>query len=75
MAVESDGQTRAFFDFPDNLGGRAGSDHACHVLDGDGVASHLLELFRELYKGRCRMNRAGGVANLTAGMLAGLPYG
>jgi hypothetical protein len=51
--------------------GGVGGEQPGHVLDGDGVATHLRHAAGELDEVRDVMHRAGGIADRAFGMLAG----
>ncbi len=68
MAVQVQGDGKAFFDFADQLKGGAGGENAGHVFNRDGVDAGLQQLFGEVEPGLQGVGRAGGVAQGALGV-------
>ncbi|VGP43818.1 hypothetical protein SB01124_04112 [Klebsiella quasipneumoniae subsp. quasipneumoniae] len=68
VAVQVQGDGKAFFDFADQLKGGAGGENAGHVFNRDGVDAGLQQLFGEVEPGLQGVGRAGGVAQGALGV-------
>ena len=70
VGVKGDGNADLALELLDEIVGDLRRHDAGHVLDADGVAAHFLQLDAHLDEGLDGVDRAGGVADFAAGVLA-----
>jgi hypothetical protein len=70
VGVEDDRDADLALEFLDQIVGDLRRDDAGHVLDADRMAAHFLEFDAHLHEGIDGVDRAGGVTDLAARVLA-----
>ena len=72
VGVDNDGQLDVLLEGRHQIIGLLGAHDAGHVLDADGVAAHGFQLLTQLHKHLQTVDGAGGIAQGTGNMSAGL---